>query len=123
MTNNNKSNTTLQEQELTLSTPLSSNTSEVILFFEPLEISSDNLVEDDNIQLDNNEFKSGLKDASYYAGFYTGLINSGLSMDDSVTLILNKMNVDHSLQVTSMNANASIECSKNTLILKEKDML
>jgi len=118
--NNNKTNTISQEQEILSSV---SSTSETILFFEPLEISTDNLVEDTNIQLDNNEFIKGLKDASYYSGFYTGLINSGLSMDDSVTLILNKMNVDHSIQITTINSNASIECSKNATLIKEKDML
>jgi len=110
-----------QEQDLT--TPLLSSTSEVILFFEPLEISNENLVEDSNIQLDSDEFKRGLKDSSYLSGFYTGLINSGISMDDSITLILNKMNVDHSVQITNINANSSIEASKNATILKEKDML
>ena len=119
MNDKNKSQT--QESELT--TPLLSSTSEVILFFEPLEISTDNLAEDTNIQLDSDEFKRGLKDSSYYSGFYTGLINSGISMDDSITLILNKMNVDHSVQITNINANASIESSKNATILKEKDML
>jgi len=111
-----------QEQELN-TTPLLSSTSEVILFFEPLELSTDNLAEDNNIQLDSDEFKRGLKDSSYYAGIYTGLINSGMSMDDSITLILNKMNVDHSVQITNINANATIESSKNATILKEKEML
>ena len=111
-----------QEQELN-TTPLLSSTSEVILFFEPLELSTDNLVEDSNIQLDSDEFKRGLKDSSYLSGFYTGLINSGISMEDSITLILNKMNVDHSVQITNINANASIESSKNATILKEKEML
>jgi len=118
---NDKTLSQIQEQELT--TPLLSSTSEVILFFEPLEITTDNLTEDNNIQLDSDEFKKGLKDSSYYSGFYTGLINSGISMDDSITLILNKMNVDHSVQITNINANASIEASKNATILKEKDML
>jgi len=116
-----KDKTISQEQEL--ATPLSPSTSEVILFFEPLELSTDNLAEDTNIQLDSDEFKRGLKDSSYYTGMYTGLINSGISMEDSITLILNKMNIDHSVQITNINANASIESSKNATILKEKDML
>jgi len=121
---NDKTKTISQTQEQELNTtPLLSSTSEVILFFEPLEISTDNLTEDTNIQLDSYEFKRGLKDSSYYAGIYTGLINSGFSMDDSITLILNKMNVDHSVQITNINANASIEASKNATILKEKEML
>jgi len=121
---NDKTKTISQTQERELNTtPLLSSTSEVILFFEPLEISTDNIAEDTNIQLDSDEFKRGLKDSSYYAGIYTGLINSGLSMDDSITIILNKMNVEHSVQITNINANASIEASKNATILKEKEML
>jgi len=37
--------------------------------------------------------------------------------------LINKMNVDHSVQITNINANASIESSKNATILKEKEML
>jgi hypothetical protein len=102
--------------------PLSSD-SDPILFFEPLELTTDNLAEDINIQLDKTEFIRGLKDASYACGMYTALINCGMSMEDSIGIIMNKMNVDHNILMSRIQADGSIEVSKNTSILKEKDML
>ena len=97
--------------------------SDVILFFEPLEISTSNLSENRNIQLDNEEFIKGLKDVSYACGMYTGLLNSGISVEDAIEIIIGKMNIEHSLEVAKINANASIESSKNATLVKEKEML
>jgi len=97
--------------------------SDMILFFEPLEISTLNLSENTNIQLDNEEFIKGLKDVSYACGMYTGLLNSGISVEDAIEIVIGKMNIEHSLEVTKINANASIECSKNATLVKEKELL
>ena len=97
--------------------------SDVILFFEPLEINMDGLSENINIQLDNEEFIKGLKDVSYACGMYTGLLNSGISVEDAIEIVIGKMNIEHSLEVTKINANASIECSKNATLVKEKELL
>ena len=97
--------------------------SDMILFFEPLEINTSNLSENTNIQLDKNEFMRGLKDSSYVSGIYTGLLNSGISVEDAVEIVIGKLNIEHSLEVAKINANASIESSKNALMIKEKDML
>jgi len=97
--------------------------SDVILFFEPLEINTSNLAENTNIQLDNEEFIKGLKDVSYACGMYTGLINSGFSVEDAIEIVIGKLNIEHSLEVAKINANASIECSKNATLVKEKEML
>ena len=100
--------------------------SDMILFFEPLEINMSNLSnlsENRNVQLDENEFMRGLKDVSHVCGMYTGLINSGFSIDDAIEVVIGKLNIEHSLEVAKINANASIECSKNALMIKEKDML
>lgn len=96
---------------------------EPILFFEPLEISTENLAEDINVQYDKNEFIKGLKDASYFAGLYTGLINAAFTQEDAITLIFNRMNIENNIEISKINANSNIECSKNTLTLKEKEIL
>ena len=98
----------------------------MILFFEPLEINMSNLSnlsENRNVQLDENEFMRGLKDSSYVSGIYTGLLNSGISVEDAIEIVISKMNIEHSLEVAKINANASIECSKNATLVKEKEML
>ena len=96
--------------------------SDMILFFEPLEINTSNLSEN-TIQLDKNEFMRGLKDSSYVSGIYTGLLNSGISVEDAVEIVIGKLNIEHSLEVAKINANASIESSKNATLVKEKEML
>lgn len=128
MCNSCKDNTQPEVKELELpkleSSPLSSDsTSDLIMFFEPLELGTDNLAEDDRIQLDNDEFVRGLKDASYACGMYTALINVGFSMEDAVAYIFNRMNVDHNIETTKISANANIEVSKNVAIAKEKELL
>ena len=101
-------------------TPPSSD-SDVIMFCEPLLISTDNLAE--NVQLDKDEFIRGLKDASYFSGMYTGLINSGISMEDTVALIFNFINVNHNIETTKISSSANIEVSKNVAVSKEKELL
>ena len=110
---------TTELSELKVTPP--SSDSDVIMFCEPLLISTDNLAED--IQLDKDEFIRGLKDASYFSGMYTGLINSGMSMEDTVALIFNFMNVNHNIKTTEISANANIEVSKNVAMSKEKELL
>lgn len=133
MCNSCKDNVKPETKELTMesiempkleSSPLSSDsTSDLIMFFEPLELGTDNLAEDDRIQLDNDEFVRGLKDASYACGMYTALINVGFSMEDAVAYIFNRMNVDHNIEVSKINANATVESSKNVAVVREKELL
>lgn len=103
------------------STP--SSDSDVIMFFDPLDIGTDNLAEDINIQLDRDEFIKGLKDVSRVCGMYTGLLNAGWSLEDSVAYIFNKMNVDHNIEVAKINANSNVEVSKNASMIKDKESL
>ena len=110
-------------QELKISPPSQSSDSDVLMFCQPLDISIENLEEDSTIQLDKDEFVKGLKDASYICGVYTALINTGWSMEDTVAYIFNFMNVKHNIETTTINANASIECSKNVSDAKSKEML
>lgn len=96
---------------------------EPLYFLPPLEITTDNLAEDVNIQLDKDEFIRGLKDASYVCGMYTALVNCGISLDDAVVYIFNRMNIDNNIKISEISANSSIEVSKNASSLKDKDML
>ena len=96
---------------------------DILMFTEPFSIFTDNLENDKDIQIDKDEFVKGMKEASYFSGFYTCLINSGMSMEDVVSIIMNKMNVDHNILMSQIQTNGSIEVSKNSVLLKEKDML
>ena len=96
---------------------------DILMFTEPFLISTDNLENDKDIQIDKDEFIKGMKEASYFSGFYTCLINSGMSMEDVVSIIMNKMNVDHNILMSRIQTDGSIEVSKNSVLLKEKDML
>jgi len=96
---------------------------DILMFTEPFSISTDNLENDKDIQIDKDEFVKGMKEASYFSGFYTCLINSGMSMEDVISIIMNKMNVDHNILMSRIQTDGSIEVSKNSVLLKEKDML
>jgi len=128
MCDNCKETTTPEElNELKCDKPdaeeIKSPLDDVLMFTEPFSISTENLENDTDIQIDKEEFIKGMKDASYFSGFYTCLINSGMSMEDVVSIIMNKMNVDHNITMSQIQTNGSIEVSKNSVLVKEKDML
>jgi hypothetical protein len=61
------------------------------------------LILEDKIQLAQvDEFQQGLQKALYYAGFYTGLRNYGVSMEDAYTLTLNEHTCNHNLELTEI---------------------
>ena len=113
----------VKTEEPLLPLELNKSDSDVIMFFEPLEISTENLAESNNIQFDSDEFSRGLKDSSYFAGMYTGLINCGFSMEDAVALIFNRMNIENNIKVSEISANASMEVSKHVSNAKDHDTL
>jgi len=102
---------------------LNKSDSDMVIFCEPLFISTENLAEDVGIQFDKTEFVRGLKDSSYFAGMYTGLINAGFSVEDSVATIFNKMNIENNIKVSEISANSSIEVSKHVSNAKENSEL
>jgi len=114
----NEVKTELQELKISPSTDSTSD-SEQIFYCEPFILDTDNLEKDESVQLDKDEFVKGLRDASRACGMYTALINSGWSVEDSVAYIFNFMNVSHNIETTKINANASIEVSKNATLSKE----
>jgi len=119
ITETSETSKTDTEQEKESKSPLD----DILMFTEPFSISTDNLENDKDIQIDKDEFVKGMKEASYFSGFYTCLINSGMSMEDVISIIMNKMNVDHNILMSRIQTDGSIEVSKNSVLLKEKDML
>ena len=57
------------------------------------------------IELDNtdiaksNDFNKGIEKASYYAGFYSCLLNSGFSVDNAYELTLNQNTCDNNQEL------------------------
>ncbi|HEY8803613.1 MAG TPA: hypothetical protein VIM42_00610 [Clostridium sp.] len=74
--------------------------SDIIMFFEPMELSVPK-------QLDKEEFIRGIKEASCACGMYTALINCGWSMEDAVAYIFNKMNIENNIAISKISAEAS----------------
>ncbi|HEY8888930.1 MAG TPA: hypothetical protein VIM70_01550 [Clostridium sp.] len=90
--------------------------SDIIMFFEPMELSVPK-------QLDKEEFIRGIKEASCACGMYTALINCGWSMEDSVAYIFNKMNIENNIKISEISANGSIEVSKHVSNAKDNSEL
>ena len=109
--------------ETTLPIELNKSNSDEITYFDPLEISTDNLAEDVNIQYNKDEFIRGLKDSSYACGMYTGLLNSSWSTEDAVSYVFNRMNIENNIRISEISANASIEVSKHVSNAKENSEL
>lgn len=83
----------------------------VTLVFEPIGIDTENLAED--VEFDNDEFRRGLKEASYLGGLYTGLLNAGFPLEDASNYIFAKMNADMNIKIAELNSQAQIQVSKN----------
>lgn len=94
-----------------------------IMFFEPLKISTDNLVECENIQFDKDEFIRGLKDTSRVCGMYTALLNAGFSLDDAIAFIFNDQSIKNNIELAKIQSNAQIEVSKNKSVLVDNSQL
>lgn len=104
---------------------------------EILELSSEQLEEmlgnSDSYQLppieigfedyDEKEFKRGLNDASYLAGYITALFNAGISEAFVLDYLLNQETIKHNLDVAKLNKETSIEVSKNQKAVQEQYQL
>lgn len=73
--------------------------------------------------LDKENFNIGMKDGSYWAGFFTALFNAGLNSQQALTFIVNKITLQTELDVANVNKEAQIESSKNKLYNDLKDIL
>lgn len=92
-----------------------------IYYTEPILFDTENLI--DVSKFDKEEFIKGIKEASYTAGFYTALVNSGMSNIDAMNFILSKNSFDTNIQMNKVNAESNIEVSKNQSIMIEKNAL
>lgn len=90
---------------------------EELYFAEPI------IFEDTSSFEENDEFKQGIKDASWFAGFYATLISSGMSNKEAFTCLFTKMESDLTEKVSKTNANATIEAAKNAQIALEKTQM
>jgi hypothetical protein len=108
-----------QLQELVSNQTVDSETA--LYYTDPLILNTENLAED--IKFDTDEFNKGIKDVSCICGMYTGLINSGMSNIDAMTYILTLENVKFNIELAKINANATIEASKNQVALLDKNQV
>jgi len=110
------------KEELTQLAEIQTNESDApLILCEPLGISTDNLAED--LQFDAIEFKKGLKDSSYFSGMYTGFINAGIPVEDSISLIIGKLNLEMNIKLSEITSKTNIEVSKNSSLNSDKQGL
>lgn len=91
-----------------------------IYYTDPLLVESDAL---DGVGFDKEEFQRGLKDSSYYAGMYSGYLSVGMSNIDAYALVISDLQKKMSIETSQINANATIEASKNQMAVLEKNSL
>jgi hypothetical protein len=92
----------------------------VVYMYPPIDMNSES-VEDSKYNLD--EFKCGIKDASYYAGFFTALVNSGMNTEDAINVLLTDVNIKVNIKLAEINKDTAIQSSKNTALVSEKQMI
>ena len=90
---------------------------EELYFAEPI------IFDDTSFFEENDEFKKGVQDASWFAGFYATLISSGMSNKEAFTCLFTKMEFDLTNKVSETNAKATIESAKNAQISLEKTQI
>ena len=114
----NKEIKSLENEEIEVGIENTNNTP--IIYFEPIELDKDYLKK---LKFGKDEFSKGLKEGSYTAGFFTGLMNSGMSIDDAINIILTAKNVDMNIKIADINAKATVESSKYQKLEMEKNSL
>ena len=67
---------------------------------------------DNGIIADSASFQKGIKKASFYAGFYSCLVNCGLSTQDAYELTMNQNTCDNNQELQRIVNNGSIDVAK-----------
>ena len=67
---------------------------------------------DNSVIADSASFKKGIKKASFYAGFYSCLVNCGLSTQDAFELMLNQNTCDNNQELQRIVNNGSIDVAR-----------
>lgn len=80
----------------------------------PIELPIDNL--QDIIEYDKDEFVKGVKSMSFMAGQLTALINSGITKEDAVTILVNKDNINHAKMIQQMINDNNVQVAEKQSI-------
>ena len=67
---------------------------------------------DNSIIADSASFQKGVKKASFYAGFYSCLVNCGLSTQDAFELMLNENTCDNNQELQRIVNSGSIDVAR-----------
>lgn len=76
----------------------------------PIEMPIDNLQE--IVEYDKDEFIKGIKSISFLSGELTALLNTGITKEDAVTILVNRDNINHAQKLQQMINENNIEVSK-----------
>jgi hypothetical protein len=93
---------------------------QLTMFCEPIYLDTENV---EDLQLDKIEFEKGLKEVSYLSGMVTGLINIGIPLEEAINYLYARLNSDMNIKIAEINCKASIESSKNTSIIMDKQQV
>ena len=67
---------------------------------------------DNSIIADSASFQKGVKKASFYAGFYSCLVNCGLSTQDAYELTMNQNTCDNNQKMQRIVNNGSVDVAR-----------
>ena len=67
---------------------------------------------DNSIIADSSSFQKGVEEASFYAGFYSCLVNCGISTQDAYELTMNQNTCDNNQELQRIVNNGSIDVAK-----------
>ena len=67
---------------------------------------------DNSIIADSASFQKGVKKASFYAGFYSCLVNCGLSTQDAYELTMNQSTCDNNQELQRIVNSGSIDVAR-----------
>jgi len=69
----------------------------------------------------SDEFLEGCKDANYFCGMYSSMINFGISSKFAEDCVMNQMTIRHNILTGDMANKTNIAVSKNQLIVAENN--
>lgn len=86
----------------------------------PIELDVSNL---GDAQIDEKEFKKGMKDASKLCGYITALKNVGLDNENILNYLLNSDTIDHNIKIAKMNNETQVKISEKQQVIMDKNQL
>ena len=93
---------------------------EFVTYFEPIPIFKEYL---EDIGYDEDEFENGVNSISFDCGQITALLNIGLSIEDALAYLTNKLLMQNSIDLAKINQNTSVLVAKEQSIQTEKNTL